>query len=188
MYNILDSTPYYYIKYLLDTDPSCILDIGCGKNVFKKSFPALLIGMDSGELCDERTLGSVDIVKKFDSEFVEQNQKMYPAVMSINAIHFAPIHSITQRLDWIKQLVRAKGRAFVTFNIETWLMFTDRKTIESIFGNVPQWEDVVNYVNQQILAANLDFLVVDWPVLHISKHSGIRDNYNGNVRLVFQVD
>lgn len=185
MYNILDSTPYYYIKYLLDTDPKNIIDIGCGDNGFKKSFPNLIIGLDSLEMGD--CLGRVDIVEKFNQAFANKNKQLYDGVISVNAIHFSPIYSITQRLNWIAQLLTPGSRAFVSFNLETWLMYTNKKEIESIFGKYPQWDDVINYVYQQIIETELNFMVVDWPVLHITEHSTIRDDYNGNIRLVFSV-
>lgn len=189
MYNILDSTPYYYIKYLLDINPPKILDIGCGDNIFKKSFPDLIIGMDSGEnYINNNKLDHIDLIAKFDQKFVEENAGSYQAIMSINGIHFAPIDTISQRLCWVKQLLKKSGRAFVSFNIETWLMFTNRQKIENLFGKVPQWDDVLAYVNQQIVSAGLNFLVVDWPILHTSPHSTIRDDYNGNIRLVFSAD
>ena len=64
---------------------------------------------------------------------------------------------------------------------------TTKNEINSIFGDIPQWEDVVNYINNQIISTKLNFLVVDWPILQISEHSTIRDDYNGNIRLVFSV-
>ena len=184
MYNILDSTPYYYIKYLLDTNPKNIIDIGCGDNVFKKSFPTLITGLDNNPECCMR---APDILENFDKNFVQTNQQCYDGVISINCIHFSPIHTIAERLGWVAQLLTPGSRAFVSFNIETWLMFTRKSEINSIFGKIPQWEAVVNYINDQIISTKLNFLVVDWPILQISDHSTIRDDYNGNIRLVFSV-
>jgi len=183
-YNILDSTPYYYIKYLLDTNPKNIIDIGCGDNVFKKSFPTLITGLDNDL---NSCIRPPDILENFDKNFVQNNQQCYDGVISINCIHFWPIYTIAERLGWIAQLLTPGSRAFVSFNIETWLMHTTKNEINSIFGDIPQWEDVVNYINNQIISTKLNFLVVDWPILQISEHSTIRDDYNGNIRLVFSV-
>jgi len=185
MYNILDSTPYYYINYLLETNPKNIIDIGCGDNVFKKSFPDLITGMDPMK---DNNYGKIDMIDTFDEKFVEDHENKFDGAIAINSIHFSPINTITQRLLWVNQILRPGSRAFVSFNLETWLMATKRSQIESLFGTVPKFESVINYVNEQILATGLNFLVSDWPVLHITKHSGIRDDYNGNIRLIFSKD
>jgi hypothetical protein len=66
-------------------------------------------------------------------------------------------------------------------------MYTTQEQNQALFGKQPSFEAIVNYINDQILDTGLKFLVVDWPVLHISEHSTIRDDLNGNVRLVFEV-
>lgn len=182
MYGIIDSTPYYYIKYILDTNPVSILDIGCGDNVFKKSFPNLIIGMDNDL---SNCMHKPDIHAEFNTKFSYDHAESYSGVISINAIHFSPVYTITERLLDVARLLLPGHRAFVSFNIETWLMVTPAQTIKSLFGSVPKWDDVLNYFNDKILDSKLNFLVSDWPILHISDYSTIRDDYNGNIRLVF---
>ena len=176
---ILDIVPYYYIDYLLKTNPATVVDLGCGINSFKPHIPGL-IGIDADYA------SKFDIHDRFDEDFVKGQKHVFDALISINCIHFSPIDSITQRLKWASQLIKPGCRGFVSFNIETWLMYTPAEQLRTLFGSVPDFIDVVNYVNDQILASELDFLVVDWPVLHISEHSSIRDDLNGNIRLVFE--
>lgn len=66
-------------------------------------------------------------------------------------------------------------------------MFTGKKEIEMLFGLVTKFKDILNYIDRQIVNTGLDFLVVGWPILKVTKYSSIRDDYNGNIRLVFSV-
>jgi hypothetical protein len=179
-YRILDAIPYYYINFLLENNPKFLVDLGCGVNYFKPHVPGLL-GIDA----DHKS--SADIFDHFDQDFVAGHQHYCDALISINTIHFAPITELAQRLQWISELIKPGGRGFVSFNIETWLMYTTQEQNQALFGKQPSFEAIVNYINDQILNTGLKFLVVDWPVLHISEHSTIRDDLNGNVRLVFEV-
>jgi hypothetical protein len=179
-HRILDTIPYYYIKFLLETNPKSILDLGCGLNVFKDHLPGI-IGMDA----DEKT--PCDFVDYFDQEFAHGHKHQYDSVISINAIHFAPITTIAERIKWTAGLVKTGGRVFVSFNLETWLMYSDKETIQLLFDNMLTFDAVVNYVDTQISDTGLDFIVKDWPVLHTNEHSTIRDDLNGNIRLVFNV-
>jgi hypothetical protein len=180
-YRILDVVPYYYIDFLLKNHPKTIIDLGCGINNFKKYIPGL-VGIDA-----DREATQADIFDFFDSDFSQGHQQCCDALMSINAIHFSPVNTITQRLKWLAELIRPGGTAFVSTNLETWLMYTDKSTIYQLFGPVPMFDNIVNYINDQILATNLNLVVNDWPVLHYTEHSTIRDDYNGNIRLVFTV-
>ena len=178
-YNILDATPYYYINFLLEKLPNTVVDIGCGVNYFKPHVPNLL-GIDA----DPKS--NFDIFDHFDEDFANNHRRSYDSLISTNTIHFFPITSITKRL-LLAQMIKPGGRGFVSFNFETWLMHTAKEQVELLFGNHPKFEDVVNYVNDQILQTELDFIVIDWPVLHITDNSTIRDDLNGNIRLVFNV-
>jgi hypothetical protein len=179
-YNILDATPYYYINFLLENFPNTVVDIGCGINYFKSHVPGL-IGIDADPS------SNYDIFDHFDEDFSNGHRYSYDSLMSINTIHFSSVTSITKQLLLTAQLIKPGGRGFVSFNFETWLMHTDKEQVRLLFGNYPKFDDVVNYINDQILQTGLDFIVIDWPVLHITDNSTIRDDLNGNIRLVFNI-
>jgi len=46
--------------------------------------------------------------------------------------------------------------------------------------------DILEYINKQVLKTNLNLLVYDWPILNVSEDATIRDDFNGNIRLVFE--
>jgi len=179
-YGILDTVPYYYIKFLLEQHPKIILDLGCGENIFKTFIPGI-VGMDSHDL------SNYDIKDFFDEDYTCGHQQAFDAIISINSIHFAPVTEITQRLKWVASMIRPGNRGFVATSLETWLMYTDAATIKKLFGEFPDYDLVIEYVNHQIINTGLDFIVVDWPILHVTNQSGIRDTLNGNIRLVFNV-
>ena len=65
-------------------------------------------------------------------------------------------------------------------------MYTDIACISQLFGPSPQLDDIVNYVDHAVKSLSLDLVVYDWPVLRVAPESTIRDDLNGNIRLVFQ--
>ena len=176
---ILDAVPYYYIQRLMEIDPQHTIDLGCGLNIFKESWPAI-VGIDA----DENS--NYDVLDHFDYDFAQGHQHCCDAVISINAIHFAPITQLATRLKWCADMVRPGGRGFVSFNLETWLMYTDADAAVELFGSSPQLADIVNYVDQQIQQLGLNIIIYDWPILRVPPESTIRDDLNGNIRMVFQ--
>lgn len=179
-YQVLDTEPYYYLELIMKNNPIKVLDLGCGRNVFKLAYPQIT-GMD----CDP-VHSTPDIFDYFDQDYVSGHKDYFDAVIAINSIHFAPIDQLTQRLLWVANIVRPGGHGFVSFCLETWLMCTPADKVIDVFGKIPTFAQVVEYINQSILATNLNFIVVDWPVLHTTSVSRVGDDYNGNIRLVFQ--
>lgn len=180
-YNIINALPYYYIQWILERSPRVILDVGCGTNPFKTLIPDI-VGIDN------RPADKNSIQCHFDEDFADTHQKMCDALISVNAIHFSPIWTLRSRLLALAKLVRPGGRAFVAFNAETWLMSTPRPELQQHFGNYPDTGCLLEYMYEQTINTGLNFLVSDWPVAQVSEHSPIRDDLNGNVRLVFEVD
>lgn len=182
LYRILDAVPYYYFHHARIDHADIVVDLGCGLNVFKKTWPNI-IGIDSK--IDPTPICEDTIVTHFDKNFADEHQDMCDALISINAIHFDKITTIKDRLLWVAQLVRSGGRAFVSFNVETWLMHTSKEDIARLFGAWPTLGPVVDYIYDQVVSTGLDLVVSDWPILRTTEDSSIRDSHNGNVRLVF---
>lgn len=178
-HRVFDISPHYYIKFLLDISPKNFVDIGCGLNVFKKIYPEI-IGIDS----DPES--NFDIFDHVDECFVSGHLECFDAVISINTIHFSSIETVKDRLLWIKDMLKSGGRAFVSTNLETWLMYTDKQRCLSLFDSIPSLTDLVQYVHQQAMDTGIDFLVIDYPALTYTNQSTIRDDYNGNLRWVFK--
>jgi hypothetical protein len=176
-----DITPYYYIQWILEQTPKSIIDLGCGYNVFKSFIPGIT-GVDRR---DDR---NADIIDTFNAEFCKKYYEQFDALISINTIHFSSIETITKRLLMVASLIKKGGRGFVTFNVETWLMYTDITVLKLLFGEELSFSlnDILEYINKQVLKTNLNLLVYDWPILNVSEDATIRDDFNGNIRLVFE--
>jgi hypothetical protein len=177
---ILDIVPYYYIMPLINSNPQVVVDLGCGLNIFKKIWPDI-IGIDAD------VTSNYDIHDYFDQGFAQGHRQYCDALISINTIHFSSIDTIAQRLTWCAEMLRTGGNAFVSFNLETWLMYTKESKIIELFGFTPKFEDIVNYVDQEIRSIGLNLVINDWPILHVPPESTIRDDLNGNIRLVFNL-
>jgi hypothetical protein len=178
-FKICDAVPWYYLQFVLSTNPKLVIDLGCAINSFKPHIPGL-VGVDN----DPNS--NFDVFDTFDLEFVQGHRQFCDALIAINSIHFAPIDQLRQRLQWCADLVRTGGRGFVTFNIETWLQHTSQDRVEELFGRWPDMDTVLAYVDREIEQSWLKLLVKDWPIMDVSNNSSIRDDLNGNIRLVFQ--
>lgn len=178
-HRVFDILPHYYIKWLIDIAPKKIVDIGCGLNVFKKIYPNI-VGIDA----DPKS--NCDIFDYLDADFVAGHLENFDAVISMNTIHFSSIDTVKERLLWIKKMLAPGGRAFVSTNIETWLMHTEKQKSLDLFGDIPKLPDILQYIHQQVVDTGIKFLVIDYPVLNYAMDSTIRDDYNGNLRWVFE--
>jgi hypothetical protein len=182
---VLDAQPYYYLQWLIEKQPQVILDVGCGINAFQCLWPNI-IGIDDRSCPPPHDPESLPI--HVDETFSLSHRHMCDALVSVNAIHFASLLSIPSKVRSLSQLVRPSGRVFLSFNVETWISATDKDDLKKLFGLYPDIDKILDYINQQILSLNLKLLVYDWPILSVSDCSPIRDEVNGNVRMVFEVD
>ena len=171
MYSVVDMIPWYYINQLDIQSTDWVLDIGCGINPFKKYIPNLQ-GLDPDISVNP------DIIDFFDQEYITGHQASVDVLISVNAIHFAPLKEFGQRIDWCRQLLKPGGRAFVSTNLETWLMYESADR----FRSVPSTKELTDYLYSEIAKLNLDLQVLD---INISKDT-LRDDLNGNIRLVFK--
>lgn len=184
--DVLDAQPFYYIQYLFSIQPQVILDVGCGLNPFQCFWPNI-IGIDDRTSCpppyDPKSL-QIHV----DESFSLVHQHMCDALISINAVHFSSIYSLPAKIQALSRLVRPGGRIFLATNLETWLSCTDKDQLIRQFGSWPNVQDIIFFMHEQIASLNLNLLVYDWPVLSISDSSPVREDLNGNIRLVWEVD
>jgi hypothetical protein len=188
-YKILDAQPYYYLQWLLERNPEIVLDVGCGTNRFRSIWPQI-IGIDDYSVEEGPLDPPIDpdsICMHFDEDFAVCHEKMCDALISVNAIHHSPLWGLAPQLKALSGMIRPGGRAFVSFNIETWLMHTPGHELQQRFGSFPQLNDILSYMNDQIMSIGLQFLIYDWPVLDTNDCSSVRDDLDGNVRMVFEV-
>jgi len=169
-------TPLYYLDFLLEKNPTSIVDIGCGANIFKRIIPCIH-GIDpipDNPHCDE--------IGFFDSEFSQAHTDEYESVFSINAIHFISLIDFEKRLLEFINIVKPGGCGFVTFNATRMLELTSKEELQQLFGDIfPNSQTITDYVRRIIQNISLKFLVIDLCI-----NQELDEVMNGNIRLVFE--
>lgn len=172
--------PIYYIKFLQQTSPSRIYDIGCGGNIWKNIFPNI-IGIDP-------TSEHADINDSFDKNFIKKYQGNFESVIAINALHFIPIFNFKKRMLELKDILEVNGRAYVTFNLA--VLVKNTQNIEDVLKTTSKDEkDLVRsadpYIRnclQELKNSGFNFLCID---IDFDKYE-YNSNMDGNIRLVFE--
>jgi hypothetical protein len=168
--------PLYYLDFLLEKNPTSIIDIGCGANIFKRIIPCVH-GIDP--IPDN---SAADEIGSFDNEFSQAHKDEYESVFSINAIHFISLIDFEKRMLEFINIVKPGGRGFVTFNVTRMLERTSKEEFQQLFGDtVVDIQTITDYVRDVIQNISVKFLVID---LYIDKE--MNEIMNGNIRLVFE--
>ena len=168
--------PLYYLDFLLKKNPQVVVDIGCGANIFKRIIPCIH-GIDptpDNPYADE--FGA------FDSEFSQAHKDQYESVFAINSVHFVSLVDFEKRLLEFINIVKPRGRGFVTFNVARMLEFTSKEECQQLFGDIfPNSQTITDYVRRVINDMTVKILVID---LFINQE--MDEIMNGNIRLVFE--
>lgn len=162
-----DVVCFYYIKYLLDINPTSVIDIGCGPNMFKTFIPNLY-GIDL-----DHPLADAQV--EFTSEYAQLHKEKYGAAMAINSLHWTTIDKFERTIYDFASVISPGGRGFITFNLSRMMSAASHK-------NWDLWLNDVYFADGIIRRLNLDLLVVDQH--YVDNTSGNR--INGNIRIVFQ--
>jgi len=173
-YNITDMHSWYYLNFLDISPDDHVIDIGCGTNPWKEYFPNI-IGMDSDAEHEP------DLVDTFDYYFCANRPETFDKIIAVNSIHFTNMFDIGMRIQWVWDMLKPGGKAWIGTNIETWLMHTPADEIGK-----PEQHKLINYFLDQLLAWNEQALVIDINLPH-SESLGIgtiRNDLNGNLHLV----
>jgi len=169
-------TSFYYLNFVLDINPSEIIDIGCGMNFFKDIIPGIH-GIDP----DNQYADQIDF---FDPDFIKGHQQSFEAAISINALHFVPIHDFSVRFTNFWETIKPGGRGYITFNTMRLVQYTSDDSKMSLFGTLePKPVQVEEYICNEIkeLKQRFDFLVIDVMIAEM-----YNEYMDGNIRLVFK--
>lgn len=114
-------TTFYYIEKLMEINPSKILDIGCGSNIFKKFYP-IIYGVDP------IIVGGADEVDSFNDNFIEKHTEEYECAMSICSLHHDISYTFLKKriYDFLK-IIKPGGRAYIALNSMVLLANMDKK-------------------------------------------------------------
>lgn len=166
---------FYYLSYVLLTDPKFIIDVGCGMNFFKDILP----GIHGIDPIDQRA----DEIAFFNKEFVDKNLGKYDAVISINAIHFVSIRRFSEVLILISKLAKPERRIFVSMGSKPFIDNTPENDLLDLFGNTkPDKVQIASFIDNEIRNLNFNLLVVDNLILDTYPGTSL----DGDIRLVFE--
>lgn len=179
----LELYPYFcaeslwYINFLLETNPSKVIDMGCGGNVFKWLL---------GELYDVEVIGydpehvNADFEGKFDSTFIAENKNNISAFIATNSLHFIPVTRIADRVLEVYDVLAKGGRAYITLNVDVVTNHTPHAELIRIFGSLHcSQKEIRKHIIDECMKLNLNYLVAD---VYDVNENGI----DGNIRLVFE--
>jgi hypothetical protein len=164
--------PFYYLQPLLEKNPTSIIDLGCGANMFKKYIPNI-IGIDAhyGQICYP------DIESQVDAEYIKTHQNYFKSVFSINALHFRPLTELRLVYEEFISMVSPGGRGFISVNLKR---MTDKETKvidELVVDGKVNYE---HYVRTQLDNLPCKYLIFD-------VNLDVMDEWlDGNIRLVFE--
>jgi hypothetical protein len=164
---------FYYIQYLLEKNPSQIIDMGCGWNVFKRYVPSI-IGVSPDECFGDET-------DYFDDDYVANHKDCYESAMAICSLNYTPLTKIKKTVEDFISIVKPGGRGFIALDISPMLASTDPSQLDNVFGTEnPTVHEIDDYVRKQLSNLPCNYLVFD------IDSAEIRDDIDGQVRIVFE--
>ena len=170
--------PFYYLQFLLETNPASIIDIGCGWNIFKKYIPEV-VGVDY------KHPDGADIVQYYDNTFVENYYQTYDAGFSINGPVCSDPRDLKELHDQLllfSELIRPGGRGFVSF-VKPW---------NRSFERAMNWLEVNSYNKSSITE---DVLIDDvyhtinqgkFKIVCFDSNAFGRASPDGDIKIVFE--
>ena len=146
-----------YYELLMEKSPSCILDIGCGNNIFKKLYPQIH-GIDS----DIKYSSDADEIVNFDEVYVHANQEKFDAVMALNSLMYDNILSFTCSINNINRVLKPGGRASVHLQMQGFLNRTSNQDKKYYFGTeTPNSWQIAEFFDRTIRELPVEFLVAE---------------------------
>jgi hypothetical protein len=174
------AVPFYYLQFLLDRNPSTIVDLGCGWNVFKRYIPNIVgIGAEAPD-SEFYFADKHDVV---NATFVKNHANSFESVFAICSLHFHPLRMFAKVIGDFYSMLAPGGRGWLSINImrmvELDLMF--RKHAKNFYDSDAAKTQIESYCRDQLNTMSfIKFLVVDIDFALID------EAMDGNVRLVME--
>jgi SAM-dependent methyltransferase len=159
---------FYYIDQLYNTQPTSVVDVGCGECIWKKWFPNI-IGFDPSI----NEFSQQDFVDYFDKDFSKGHAQHYDCGMALNSIHFIDWADIPNQIDLAMNIV--KKQFLFTFNFNK----LQNKPTVPLAELIILFSDILKSLNYEIA-------LLDYPYLRgISERDLNNWSYvNGHVRFI----
>ena len=159
---------FYYIDQLYNTQPTSVVDVGCGECIWKKWFPNI-VGFDP----NVNEFSKQDFVDFFDEDFSIGHTQRYDCGMALNSLHFIDWYFIPKQIDLAMNIVR--HQFLFTFNFDA----IRNKP------NTPSSELILLF-NNMLNSLNYEIVLLDYPYLRgISERKIFSAGFlNGHVRFI----
>lgn len=157
--NTASMSVFYYLERLIENNPSSVIDVGCGHNLFKSVIPNLW-GIDP-------VYNEADEQASFDYQYSLDHAEQYDAALAVNSLHFYTLSEFRSSLENFARIIKPGGRGFITFNL-------------SRLAGSKNFDSVVDYVNNILRAWPVKYLIVD------QDYQMRECRVNGNLRIVFE--
>jgi hypothetical protein len=173
--------PLWYLDFLASEQPTKIVDVGCGANLFKPLIKKIY-NIDCYGIDPTPENHAADEFDHFDSDFSQGHTEVYQSAFSINSLHFVPLFQFSTRVNEFHNIISKGGRGFLALNSARMLEHTAPQWLLDTFGKViPDSLQVQDYVLDQLSILDIDFIVTDLLITECP------DEYmDGNIRMVFK--
>lgn len=114
----------YYIEKIKDTNPSRIIHIGCGSNIFKKIYGDLIYGIDVEN-------PEADEMNFWNPEFLIDNYKKFDAAISICSLH-PSLSRLEETISDFISLLSPNGIGYISFSSTILINFTPSSELHDI--------------------------------------------------------
>lgn len=159
---------FYYIDQLYNTQPTSVIDVGCGECVWKNWFPNI-IGFDP----NTNEFSQQDFVDFFDPDFSKGHTQQYDCGMALNSLHFIEWNNILNQIDLAMNIVQ--HQFLFTFNF-------------NVIKNKPKTtlSELIVLFNDILASSKYKIVLLDYPSLRgIPEHRLSNLTYiNGHVRFI----
>jgi hypothetical protein len=173
--------PFYYLKELLEKNPSDIYDLGCGWNIFKKYIPNIIgVSPKRKSKRPEHFAGTIDNMADvhgfIDKYYIATHQKFFESVFSINALHFriGGLAEFEKIVTDFASMIKPGGRGFLALNLARLITFTPDDFLKSLNG---EYDHYVRTILQKI---NLNYIILDVDFENMDCYM------DGNIKIVFE--
>lgn len=167
---------FFYLRLLLEKNPSKIYDLGAGWNIFKKYIPNI-IGISA--TCNEDGYG--DVHDYVDQIFIQGHQNYFDSVFSINALHFRSLADLKNIIQEFASMIAPDGRGFLALNLARMIQRTPTDFLVKEFKKTsPTIEQYELYTRNILADICLNYLIVDVDFTVVDEYM------DGNIRIVFE--
>lgn len=114
----------YYIEKIKDTNPSRIVHIGCGSNIFKKIYGDLIYGVDVDH-------PEADELNIWDSQFLIDNYQKFDSAMSICSLQ-PSLGMLESTISDFISVLSPMGIGYLSFSSTILINFTPSSELEGV--------------------------------------------------------